>query len=66
MASAAPVYTPENTPFHGSAIVEVTDTMPAAPAPSATPAPWWMDPWKLGAIALGAVVLLQLLTPRRN
>jgi hypothetical protein len=66
MASAAPVYTPENTPFHGSAIVEVTDTMPAAPAPSATPAPWRMDPWKLGLVALGGVVVLTLLAPRRD
>ena len=62
-ASSGLVYTPDNTPFHGSATVEVTDT---APPPPPAAKPWWMDPWKMGVAALGGVLLLTLLMPRRD
>lgn len=65
-ASSGLVYTPENTPFHGSATVVVSDTMPPAPTPSPAASPWWRDPWKLGLVALGGVVFLALLMPRRD
>lgn len=59
MADQAPArYTPENTPFHGSATVEVTDTLP--------PDPWWKDPWKLGLAATAGVLFLVLLRQRRG
>jgi len=69
MASASGsglVYTPSNTPFHGSATVEVTDTMPPVAVPAPMAQPWWMDPWKLGVAALGGALLLTLLMPRRD
>lgn len=53
-------------PVRGSAVVEITDSLPDAPPATPPPAPWWRDPWKVGVAALAGALLLTLLMPRRN